>query len=149
MSSSSEPLRTLDLAQAAALAETTDVEGAYPRFDQAQLDTLMANGERRSVQPGEVFWVAGTLAVDSDGYLMTGADAARALGNGSFEALGREPLILETSAPGVFAVGDVRSRSIKRVASAVGEGSMAIRLVHEHLATSSEGGFKERSQHPD
>ena len=44
------------------------------------------------------------------------------------------PLILETSQPGVFAVGDVRSGSIKRVASAVGEGSMAVRLVHQRLA---------------
>jgi thioredoxin reductase (NADPH) len=43
--------------------------------------------------------------------------------------------MLETNAPGVFAVGDVRSGSIKRVASAVGEGSMAVRLVHEHLAS--------------
>jgi len=49
--------------------------------------------------------------------------------------LGRAPLMLETTEPGVFAVGDVRSGSIKRVASAVGEGSMAVRLVHEHLAT--------------
>lgn len=78
-------------------------------------------------------WVAGTLALDSGGYVLTGADAARALGNGGFDQLGRPPLLLETSAPGVFAVGDVRSGSIKRVASAVGEGSMAIRLVHEHL----------------
>jgi thioredoxin reductase (NADPH) len=78
-------------------------------------------------------WVAGTLALDTGGYVLTGADAARALGNGSFDQLGRAPLLLETSAPGVFAVGDVRSGSIKRVASAVGEGSMAIRLVHEHL----------------
>jgi len=45
-----------------------------------------------------------------------------------------EPLLLETSSPGVFAVGDVRSGSIKRVASAVGEGAMVIRLVWEHLA---------------
>ena len=43
------------------------------------------------------------------------------------------PLLLETSLPGVLAVGDVRSSSIKRVASAVGEGAMAVRLVHEHL----------------
>ncbi|MGH3752782.1 MAG: hypothetical protein ACRDRP_08815 [Pseudonocardiaceae bacterium] len=51
------------------------------------------------------------------------------------EEFERALLLLETSAPGVFAVGDVRSGSIKRVASAVGEGSMAVRLVHEHLAT--------------
>jgi thioredoxin reductase (NADPH) len=47
--------------------------------------------------------------------------------------LGRDPLFLETSRPGVFAAGDVRSGSIKRMASAVGEGSMAVRLVQEHL----------------
>ena len=45
------------------------------------------------------------------------------------------PALLETSLPGVFAAGDVRSGSIKRVASSVGEGAMAVRLVHEHLAT--------------
>ncbi|PZS38309.1 MAG: hypothetical protein DLM62_14505 [Pseudonocardiales bacterium] len=54
--------------------------------------------------------------------------------NGQYDELGRAPLMLETSAPGVFAVGDVRSGSIERVASAVSEGSMAVRLVHEHLA---------------
>lgn len=47
----------------------------------------------------------------------------------------RPPLLLETTLPGVLAVGDVRSGSIKRVASAVGEGAMAVRLVHEHLDT--------------
>ena len=53
--------------------------------------------------------------------------------NGDLGRRARQPLLLETSRPGVFAVGDVRSGSIKRVASAVGEGSMAVRLVHEHL----------------
>ena len=48
---------------------------------------------------------------------------------------GRDPLLLETSLPGVFAAGDVRSGSVKRVASAVGEGAMAVRLVHEHLSS--------------
>lgn len=99
------------------------------------------SGERHTLEACELFvfigaspctdWVAGTLAVDSGGYLLTGANADRAVGDSSFEALGRAPLLLETSAPGVFAAGDVRSGSIKRVASAVGEGSMAIRLVHE------------------
>jgi thioredoxin reductase (NADPH) len=103
------------------------------------------SGECRTLQARELFvfigaspctdWVTDTLALDSGGYVLTGADAARAVGNGSFEALGRAPLLLETSTPGIFAAGDVRSGSIKRVASAVGEGSMAIRLVHEHLAT--------------
>ncbi len=50
---------------------------------------------------------------------------------------GREPLPFETSVPGVFAVGDVRASSLKRVAAAVGEGSSAVRSVHDHLATVS------------
>jgi thioredoxin reductase (NADPH) len=48
--------------------------------------------------------------------------------------LPREPMALETSVPGVFVAGDVRARSIKRVASAVGEGSMSVSLIHEYLA---------------
>jgi thioredoxin reductase (NADPH) len=77
-------------------------------------------------------WLPDSVAVDSGGYIVTGADAGRA--RGSVEADGTAPLLLETSLPGVFAAGDVRSGSIKRVASAVGEGAMAVRLVHEHLA---------------
>jgi thioredoxin reductase (NADPH) len=77
-------------------------------------------------------WLPDSVAVDSGGYIVTGADAGRA--RGSVEADGTTPLLLETSLPGVFAAGDVRSGSIKRVASAVGEGAMAVRLVHEHLA---------------
>lgn len=53
---------------------------------------------------------------------------------GPWEALGRNPLPFETSLPGLFAVGDVRSGSTKRVAAAVGEGSAAVRSVHEYLA---------------
>jgi thioredoxin reductase (NADPH) len=65
------------------------------------------------------------VRLDSGGYVLTGEDAATD---------GRHPALLETSRPGVFAAGDVRSGSIKRVASAVGEGSMSVPLVHEHLA---------------
>jgi thioredoxin reductase (NADPH) len=65
------------------------------------------------------------VAKDHKGFILTGRDVP---------ADGRlEPLPLQTSLPGVFAAGDVRSGSIKRVASAVGEGAMAIRLVYEHL----------------
>jgi thioredoxin reductase (NADPH) len=101
------------------------------------------SGEQRTLEAKELFvfigaapctdWLVGTLALDSGGYVLTGAAAAAT--NGQFDELGRAPLMLETNAPGVFAVGDVRSGSIKRVASAVGEGSMAVRLVHEHLAS--------------
>jgi thioredoxin reductase (NADPH) len=74
-------------------------------------------------------WLTDEVMLDNKGFVLTGPElaAARPTGDGL-------PLALETSAPGVFAVGDVRSGSIKRVASAVGEGSMAVRLVHEYLA---------------
>jgi thioredoxin reductase (NADPH) len=77
-------------------------------------------------------WLAGSVALDRHGFVLTGADAGRA-DNGLSDVDG-SPAVLETSRSGVFAVGDVRSGSIKRIAAAVGEGSMAVRLVHEHLA---------------
>ncbi len=74
-------------------------------------------------------WLAGQLAEDTRGFLLTGSNIPQAqLGDA-----GRTPLFLETSRPGVFAVGDVRSGSIKRAATAIGEGSMAVRLVFERL----------------
>lgn len=86
-------------------------------------------GERRRLGTRAMFvligarpctaWLASALTLDDRGFVATGFD---------------DGLPLETSLPGVFAVGDVRSRSVKRVASAVGEGAMAVRLVHEHFA---------------
>jgi thioredoxin reductase (NADPH) len=74
-------------------------------------------------------WLEGVVARDERGFILAGADV-RAAG----WPLGRDPYPLETSVPGVFVAGDVRARSIKRVASAVGEGSMAVSLIHEYLA---------------
>lgn len=71
-------------------------------------------------------WLAGQVQLDEHGFVRTGSDAV-----GQSSALG---VPLETTLPGVFAAGDVRSGSVKRVASAVGEGAMAVRLVHDHLA---------------
>jgi len=80
-------------------------------------------------------WLAGTVALDSGGYVRTGPDAVLAAGSDGADREPRKtPALLETNIPGVFAAGDVRSGSTKRVASAVGEGAMAVRLVHEHLA---------------
>jgi thioredoxin reductase (NADPH) len=73
-------------------------------------------------------WLAGVLARDERGFILAGRDAQA---NGW--RLEREPYVLETTVPGVFVAGDVRARSIKRVASAVGEGSMAVSLIHEYL----------------
>ena len=74
-------------------------------------------------------WLAGVVARDERGFILAGRDAQN---NGW--PLQREPFMLETTLPGVFVAGDVRARSIKRVASAVGEGSMAVSLIHEYLA---------------
>jgi thioredoxin reductase (NADPH) len=79
-------------------------------------------------------WLGGAVDLDDRGFILTGRDVP--LGEPVIAPVhpAHEPLLLETSSPGVFAVGDVRSGSIKRVASAVGEGAMVIRLVWEHLA---------------
>jgi thioredoxin reductase (NADPH) len=78
-------------------------------------------------------WLPGTVQFRW-GYVLTGRDVVRDGAGPSRWPLDRAPLPLETSVPGVFAVGDARYRSIKRVASAVGDGATAVRLVHEHLA---------------
>jgi thioredoxin reductase (NADPH) len=78
--------------------------------------------------------VEGWLRCDAGGYFMTGPDL-HAEADRSWWPLARDPLFLESSQPGLFVAGDVRHGSIKRVASAVGEGAMSIALVHSYLAT--------------
>jgi thioredoxin reductase (NADPH) len=73
-------------------------------------------------------WLEGVVARDERGFILAGPDAQSA-----GWPLKRDPYLLETTVPGVFVAGDVRARSIKRVASAVGEGSMAVSLIHEYL----------------
>ena len=73
-------------------------------------------------------WLAGVVARDERGFILAGPDAQAA-----GWPLKRDPYPLETTVPGVFVAGDVRARSIKRVASAVGEGSMAVSLIHQYL----------------
>ena len=99
------------------------------------------SGARRSVPADALFvligaqprtqWLAGSVARDRQGFIRTGPD----LPAGTRWPPGRPPLPLETSLPGVFAAGDVRQGSVKRVASAVGEGAATIPLVHRHLHT--------------
>jgi len=74
-------------------------------------------------------WLGGQLTVDDDGFLLTGTD----LPDEVLARLDRPPLLLETCRPGIFCVGDVRSGSVKRAATAIGEGSMAVRLVFDRL----------------
>lgn len=79
-------------------------------------------------------WLGKTLVLDERGFVVTGSAPGETRYEGPWRQLEREPLPLETNWPGVLAAGDVRSGSVKRVASAVGEGAMAVRLAHEHLA---------------
>jgi thioredoxin reductase (NADPH) len=98
-------------------------------------------GERRELEAKALFvfigasprtdWLRGHVAMDEHCFLLTGRDVQ---GGDLSTYDGERPHFLETSLPGIFAVGDVHSGSIKRVASAVGEGSMAVRLVHQRLA---------------
>ena len=78
-------------------------------------------------------WLKGCLALDDKGFILTGRDLDGASDQPAWP-LARVPQMLETSLPGVFAVGDVRAGNVKRVASAVGEGAIAIHLVHRTLA---------------
>ncbi len=77
----------------------------------------------------ETAWLPSEIALDRHGYVLTGTD----LRDAGRWALERDPYLLETSVPGIFACGDVRSGLVKRVAAAVGEGSMSIALVHQYL----------------
>jgi thioredoxin reductase (NADPH) len=88
---------------------------------------IMAGGSPRTE------WLKGCLAMDGKGFVLTGRDLDPVLHDFHWP-LSRVPFMLETSLPGVFAVGDVRAGNVKRVAAAVGEGSIAISLVHRALA---------------
>ncbi|PPS91024.1 FAD-dependent oxidoreductase [Streptomyces sp. MH60] len=115
-------------------------------FGAEKLEALLVedntSGRRRKVRAAALFvfigarprteWLRDLLALDEKGFVLTGADAQALAGPDRWASLGRGPLPLETTLPGVFAVGDVRSGSVKRVAAATGEGAMSIHLVHEH-----------------
>ena len=78
-------------------------------------------------------WLDGCVALDEDGFIKTGPALSPEDLTAAHWPLARAPYLLETSLPGIFAVGDVRGGNIKRVASAVGEGSIAIAFVHQVL----------------
>ncbi|WP_329459983.1 FAD-dependent oxidoreductase [Streptomyces sp. NBC_01497] len=121
----------------------TEVRGVA---GEEKLDSLTvedsARSTRRELKASALFvfigarprteWLRGVLALDEKGFVLTGADARPAADAARWASLGRDPLLLETTLPGVFAAGDIRSGSVKRVASATGEGAMAISLLHEH-----------------
>jgi thioredoxin reductase (NADPH) len=82
-------------------------------------------------------WLEDSVARDREGFILTGRDLVMA-GQAHHWPLERPPLLLETSMPGVFAAGDVRHRSAKRVATAIGEGALAVQLLHEYLQSDQD-----------
>jgi thioredoxin reductase (NADPH) len=119
----------------------SQVVGLHGDTDLAEIDVHDAAAGRTSRRPATVLfvmigadavtaWLPPAIARDEHGYVLTGSDAA---GSATWTA-DRRPYALETSVPGIFAVGDVRSGSVKRVAAGVGEGGMGIAFVHQYLA---------------
>ena len=122
--------------------EVREVDGAG-RLERVTIEDLITS-TRRTLAAAALFvligaeahtqWLAESIELDSHGFIVTGPDLSRPARNApAWEKLGRDPYLLEASLPGVFAAGDVRGSSVKRVASAVGEGSIAIRFASEHL----------------
>ena len=132
-----EQLHTKENIAVAAASEVAGVEG-----DMTLAAILIRNtvtGATTRVESGGLYifigadaeteWLPAEIALDPRGYVLTGPDV-RAAGRWDHE---RDPFLLETSVPGIFACGDVRFGPVKRVAAAVGEGSMAIAFVHQFL----------------
>ena len=90
-------------------------------------------------------WMPARIALDSKGFILTGADAAK---SGRWPLTDREPCIVETTCPGVFAAGDVRSGTTKRVAFAVGDGALAVTCAHRRFPRGDLGGRLERRPSP-
>jgi thioredoxin reductase (NADPH) len=118
-----------------------EAHGGLERWNQ------LNNVSARLIQGGALWALKGQVGVlddvvvtaDDAGFLLTGSDLQD---EDLAEFDGDRPLFLETSRPGIFAVGDVHSGSIKRVASAVGEGSTAVRLIHQRLDDLGKGRIK-------
>ena len=126
------------LTQIAALTGVAHLESIEWRDDSLGVNVtrpirhvfVMAGAVPRTV------WLEDSFVLDKKGFIVTGPELA---GYNDLQwPLSRPPLLLETSVPGIFAVGDTRAGSVKRVASAVGEGAMAVHLVHRFLAASAE-----------
>jgi thioredoxin reductase (NADPH) len=124
----------------------TEVTAAHGDTSLEAIDVrYSASGETTRLESGGLFifigadaqtgWLPPEIALDRHGYVLTGSDVRKA---GRW-ALERDPYLLETSVPGIFACGDVRFALVKRVAAAVGEGSMAIAFVHQYLKDEGDG----------
>jgi thioredoxin reductase (NADPH) len=122
---------------------TEVIEGRGDEYLTAIVTKNVRTGEERERRTDALFvfigadaetnWLPAEIARDPTGYLLAGRDVPTGDGDASWP-LKREPAFLETSVPGIFAAGDVRCGSVKRVAAGVGEGSMSVAFVHQYLA---------------
>ena len=121
----------------------TEVKGEN-RLEEITI-TNIKTGEQQVVQAAGLFiyigaephtdWLTGIIQRDANGFILTGSDLLQnGLQRPQNWALDRQPFLLETDIPGIFAAGDVRHGSIKRIAAGVGEGSTAIQLIHQYLS---------------
>jgi thioredoxin reductase (NADPH) len=131
-----EQLRAIDTVEihlrceARAFRGTEHLEGAMFSSPDGEFEIPVAAAFVFIGQQPRTGWLEGVIARDERGFILTGTDVDAELGWN----LDRDPYLLESSMPGVFAAGDVRHRSVKRIASAVGEGAMAVQFVHQFLA---------------
>lgn len=123
----------------------TEIKAAIGNEHLEQLEIGSINGSSTELKPADALyifigskpytdWVCEAVIRNEKGFIETGRDAKNHEAFGKIWKLERDPYLLETSAPGIFAAGDVRANAMNRVASAVGEGSMAISFVHKYLA---------------
>jgi thioredoxin reductase (NADPH) len=139
-----DQIRTIDNIRVRLCTTVTAAEGDG-RLERLVLDDANT-GARETVPASHLFvfigaapltdWLGGVVERDPAGFVLTGPDLLRDGNRPRGWQLDRDPFLLECSVPGVFAAGDVRSQSVKRVASAVGEGAMAVTLVHKYLEKS-------------
>jgi thioredoxin reductase (NADPH) len=133
-----EQIAAIDAIEVRAHTQVTAARGG----DHLERLTLSGPDGEESLDAGAMFvfigaapytgWLGDKVARDAQGFVLAGPDVATA--DGHRWPLERDPFLLETTLPGVFVAGDVRHRSIKRVASAVGEGSMSVQFIHQYLA---------------
>jgi thioredoxin reductase (NADPH) len=131
----------------------SEVVGVHGELHLEAIDVRKATGETVTRSTPALFvligadaeteWLPAEVVRDENGYVLTGDDAAHAAANATAHwPLQRAPYLLETTLPGVFAAGDVRHGSIKRVAAGVGEGSMAIAFIHQFLVEAAPAGSR-------
>jgi thioredoxin reductase (NADPH) len=139
-----EQLKTKSNVQVETRTEVVDVGGDDHLETISTIDRLTGETNRRAAAAlfimigadAETAWLPAAIERDARGYVTTGPEVVR---NGHW-SLERDPYLLETAVPGIFAVGDVRAGSVKRVAAGVGEGSMAIAFIHQYMADSARSG---------